>query len=112
MDDTQFRAVGSSRLFSPELTKTMFNRITDPNEIRKTLDAYMREPEKQRASFLATIFSREHRKGGIIYEAHRPIAACQTDDERIYTLATSGSNYQLGCAALKLSGIEYVETLR
>ncbi len=90
----------------------MFQRITDPQQIRETLDAYMKAPDEQRASFLATIFSREHRPGGIIYEGHRPIAACQTDDERTYTLSTSDSNYQLGIAALKLSTIEYVETLR
>lgn len=90
----------------------MFNCITDPKQIRETLDAHMKEPEKQIAPFLATIFSREHRPGGIIYEGHRPIAACQTGDERTYTLSTSDSNNQLGIAALKLSSIEYVETLR
>jgi len=90
----------------------MFNRITDQQQIRETLDAYMREPEKQRTPFLATIFSLEHRPGGIIYEGHRPISACQTGDERTYALATSGSKYQSCCAALKLSGIEYIETLR
>lgn len=37
----------------------MFNRITDPQLIRSTLDAYM------------------HRPGGIIYEGHRPIGASQ-----------------------------------
>lgn len=81
-------------------------------EIRKTLDAYMNNLQNQSASFLATIFSREHRLGGVIYEGHRPIAACQTDAARTYTLATSDSNYQLGCVVLNLSAIEYVETLR
>jgi hypothetical protein len=88
-------------------------RITDPQKIRETLDTYMREPEKQRARFLVTIFSREHRAGGIIYEGHRPIAACETQDRgRSYTLATSDSNYQRGCAFLKLDSIEYVEVLQ
>ncbi|MEG7727198.1 hypothetical protein U2063_15535, partial [Listeria monocytogenes] len=49
---------------------------------------------------------------GVIYEGHRPIAACQTDAALTYTLATSDSNYQLGCVVLNLSAIEYVETLR
>lgn len=90
----------------------MFNRITDPQQIRSTLDAYIKEPEKQRASFLATIFSREHRPGGIIYEGHRPIAVSQTDNDRTYTLSTSASNYQRSVCAVKLSGIEYIESLR
>jgi hypothetical protein len=94
------------------MATSMLDRITDPQKIRETLDKHMMEPEKQRAPFLVTIFSREHRPGGIIYEGHRPIAACQTPNVRSYTLATSGSNYQRGCAFLKLSGIEYIEVLR
>ncbi len=55
----------------------MLIRITDKSKIRETLDAYMRHPEKQRAPYLVTIFSREHRAGGIIYEGLRPISAAQ-----------------------------------
>jgi len=81
-------------------------------QIRDSLDAYMKEPEKQRAPFLVTIFSREHRPGGIIYEGHRPIGACQTGNERTYSLSNGDSGYRLLVAALKLSTIEYIETLR
>lgn len=88
-----------------------FNRITDPQKIRTILDGYIKEPRKTKPSFVATIFSREHRPGGIIYVGHCPIAACQTEEDRIYTLATSDSNYTRSVGTLRLSGIEYVEVL-
>lgn len=89
----------------------MLNRITDPEKIRETLDAYMKEPEKQRASFLVTIFSREHRPGGIIYEGHRPIGAVTSDAGRRYCLGTRDDGYSRSVASLNLDQIEYIETL-
>lgn len=89
----------------------MQKRITDPEQIKKILNSYMLEPSKQSAPFLLTIFSREHRSGGIIYEGHRPISAIQTETERIYCLSTSDSNYQRGEVLLNLSYIEYIQTL-
>lgn len=90
----------------------MTNRITDPLKIRATLDAYVREPSKQRAPYLVAIFSRQHHPGGVVYEGCRPIAASQSDEDRTYTLSNMDSDYQLGTAWLELSQIEYIETLR
>lgn len=89
----------------------MLTRISNPDKIRETLDAFMKEPEKQRAPFLATIFSREHRPGGIIYEGHRPIGAVITDDDKKYCLGTMDDGYSSTVASLHLSKIEYIETL-
>ncbi len=86
------------------------NRITDPQQIRERLDACMMSPDKT-TGCLVSICSREHRPAGIIYEGYRPIAACQTDEDRIYTLAGSGSRYRIAAAVLKLSGIVYIQPL-
>lgn len=90
-----------------------FNRITDKPQIRATLDAYMRYPEKQVAPFLCTVFSREHRPGGgIIYEGCRPYFASENGKGvRSYGLSNSDSNYTQTIAVLKLDQIEYIETL-
>ncbi len=86
-------------------------RITDPVEIRRVMDAYMLEPEKQRAPFLPIIFSTETRPGGIEYVGYRPLSACEMNGERIYTLTSSDSKYCNGLNSVKLSGIKYIETL-
>lgn len=90
------------------------NRITDKAKIREAMHAHMLHPEKQRAPFLVTIFSREHRPGGIIYEGARPISASFIADgvDTTYTLTDSDSDYTRPIAAVKLSGIEYVELLK
>ena len=87
----------------------MFKRITDPQQIRAILDGFIHKPEAQKASFVPVIFSREHRPGGIAYEGHKPIAACQTDKERVYTLATSDSKHSRSVGTIQLSKVEYLD---
>jgi len=89
-----------------------FRRITENDEIRSTMNSYMLTPDQQRAPFLATIFTREHRPGGMIYEGTRPLSA-STDavGETTYSLTNSDSGYSRPIAHIKLSGVEYVEVL-
>lgn len=77
------------------------------------MHAYMLAPGEQYAPFLATIFTREHRPEGTIFEGARPLsAATDADGETTYTLTNGDSGYTRPIAAVKLSGVEYVETLR
>lgn len=89
-----------------------FDRITDKAEIRKVMHAHMLAPEKQRAPFLATISTREHRPGGITFEGSRPLGSNTDDNDTTYTLTNMDSGYNTPIATVKLSAIEYVETLR
>lgn len=89
----------------------MFDRITGPSKIRETLDSFLKLPAPK-ATFIAEIFSREHRPGGIIYMCCRPLGACQEGEQRTYTLTNSDSNYRLSMAMLDLSKIEWISMLR
>lgn len=86
----------------------MTRKITNADEIRATLDLYMKAPPHE---LIVEIFSCEHRPGGIIYEGHRPIAAAEFEGVRSYTLATSDTRYQQGCAVLRLQHIEWLSVL-
>ena len=52
------------------------NRITDKERIREIMHAHMLKPHEQKAPWITAIFSREHRKGGIIYEGAKVISSC------------------------------------
>ena len=91
------------------------NRITDKAKIREIMHAYMLKPHEQKAPRIAAIFSREHRKGGIIYEGARVISACTIESHELNGLMiareteyTIMSGYR---ESLKLSLIEYIEIL-
>lgn len=87
-------------------------RTTKKSEIQKLMYAYMLESEIQRAPFLVAIFVRQHHPGGIIFEGARPLSASTEESGEItYVLTNCDSRYMLPIATVKLSGIEYVETL-
>lgn len=85
--------------------------VTDGDKIREILDRYVRDPGCK-PEIIVIVFSREHRPGGIEYVGCKPIAAAQTENERVYTFSTSDSGYQSGAYVLSLSKIEYIQMLR
>lgn len=77
------------------------------------MHAHMLAPSEQRAPFLATIFTREHRPGGTVFEGARPLSAStDSNGETTYTLTNGDSGYTRPIAEVKLSRVEYVETLQ
>lgn len=92
-------------------------RITDKDKIQETLRGLMLAPHEQPAPFFASLFTREHRPGGIIYEGARPMSSSTDYDnnnkviEITYALTNGDSNYTRPIAYVKLSYIEYVEIL-
>jgi len=85
-------------------------RITDKAEIKKVMHEYMYHPFQMNPSFITTVFTREQRPGGIIYEGVRPIGACTDINFNVtYTLANSDSGYQRPIAIVRLDKIEYIE---
>ena len=81
-------------------------RIRDKSKIRELMDAHMLNPDEQKAPWLVEIFTREHRKGGDIFEGARVVSACTEDNEKTYQIMIDQSSFQL-----KLSLIEYVVVL-
>jgi hypothetical protein len=82
------------------------NRIRDRTKIREVLDAHMLRPKDQRAPWVATIFTREHRRGGNRFEGATIFSASTEGDEKAYQIVIGSESYQL-----KLSLIEYVVVL-
>lgn len=98
-----------------------FKRITDKEEIRRLMDAYMLRPGEQPAPFLASIrvprgsvWNGRTMSSPLVIEGPRPLRAVagEEDGERVYTLTNSDSRYTRAIGDVKLSEIEYVEELR
>ncbi len=83
-------------------------KITDQAQIRQTMDAFMREPSQQRLPYIVEIFSREHHKGGIYYEACRPMGATEGPTGRAYDIANTDTGYTRPIAQLHLDKIEHI----
>jgi len=92
----------------------MLNQTTDKAEIKRVMHDHMLRPYEQFAPFLVEIMTREFRKGGTTFEGARPIGACEDLEtgEVTYTLSNGDSNYSLAIGIVKLSGIEYISTLK
>lgn len=95
-----------------------FIRITEKPEIRKTLHAYMLKIEDQLASFIPVIkmikganWNDRIIVGGLSIEGSRPFGAATSENETIYTLTNSDSNYSLAIGSIKLSEIEHIEII-
>jgi hypothetical protein len=85
------------------MQKITMQKITDKILIQKILRKSML------SNFLiCSLFTREHRQGGIIFEGVKVLSSCKSNNETIYTLTNSDSNYRQLLATVKLSGIEYI----
>ena len=94
--------------------RTEREKIRDTKAIRSILDAHMLRPSEQQVPWLIGVCSREHRRGGWIYEGCHVISACVEFDgdgnelDKTYNFAIDGNLMP----PLKLSKIEWVWPFR
>ena len=97
----------------------MFKQITDRQQIRDTLRAFMLKPQEQRAPFVAEIkaargvlWNGHVYQGGLVVEGARPLS-CATgpDNDPVFCLTNSDSDYCRTIGTLKLSDIVSIATL-
>lgn len=87
----------------------MFRKITNQQDIEATLRAYLTQPDKQPARFLATI---KQRSKNLIHEGAAPLSVATDKNGQVWSLTNSDYNYQRPYAIVALSDIEYVEVLQ